>query len=380
MVHKTGSSMACDLPWMAWSSWTTTGRIQLFNSFQMDTGSHQAPYGSSDGDNGGPWQLIKTEYRGITPGHYTGWFANGQYFDGNFLPGGASGGFTPPQGPVLASGLDMISKGTTLMSRALPTNPSSSLAQFLGELHEGLPHIFGSSLLRDRTDFLRGSGSEYLNAEFGWAPMVSDVRKFAHAVKHSHEILRQFHKDSGKKIRRRRAFPDEISEAEFHGGIFPLGGLNTWLIGDIYWTNTVKCWFSGAFKYYVPVSDTVAGKFERFAADADKLLGVRLTPDVLWELTPWSWAYDWFTNTGDIMKNISQLGHDGLVMQYGYLMRSSEQLERRSASMGGSNSTLEIYTATKQRLPATPYGFGVDMGGLSNTQIAILAALGISRR
>jgi hypothetical protein len=114
-------------------------------------------------------------------------------------------------------------------------------------------------------------------------------------------------------------------------------------------------------------------------ADAKKLLGIRLTPDTLWQLAPWSWAGDWVANTGDIITNVSNLGVDGLVMQYGYMMSHSSYEESTSFEYQGSNGFYRYVQETKKRVPASPYGFGLVFDGLSNHQKAIAAALGITR-
>lgn len=109
-----------------------------------------------------------------------------------------------------------------------------------------------------------------------------------------------------------------------------------------------------------------------------------MTPEVLWELAPWSWAVDWFSNTGDVIHNISTLGYDGLVMEYGYMMTHTQYDRRVEATALVNGVSVSARTVsrreTKRRTVATPYGFGIDDTTLSPRQLAILAALGLSRR
>lgn len=352
------------------------------NSGRMEGMTHSKPYGRVSGDNGGPWRLEKTSYS-VTPAVFPQWtyLAPGQFYYGPVVPGAGTGGWlqTVTNGSPKTEG-EMSALGTTLVSRALPNNPAFSLSTFLGEMKEGFPSIVGSSTLKDRTHFLRNSGNEYLNLEFGWKPLVSELRSFAHAVKHSEKIMNSYRKGSDKKIRRERRFQDKVSEQKYTGNLFPVpSDFNQFGTGSISITKTDKTWFSGAFRYHIPVTDTVAGDMARFSSYANVLLGVKLTPSVLWELTPWSWAVDWFTNTGDIMNNISLLGQDGMVMEYGYVMCSSEYEDDRKGVFLGKHCSLNKKHAVKQRFPATPYGFGVDMTKLSTRQVAVLAALGLSK-
>jgi len=69
-------------------------------------------------------------------------------------------------------------------------------------------------------------------------------------------------------------------------------------------------------------------------------------------------------------------------MQYGYMMcyDFTEEITAATAQdpMFGS-SRVTRSQVTRQRVPATPYGFGFDMTALTGRQTAILVALGLAR-
>jgi hypothetical protein len=117
---------------------------------------------------------------------------------------------------------------------------------------------------------------------------------------------------------------------------------------------------------------------------ANKLIGLRLTPDVVWSVAPWSWAVDWFTNTGDVLKNNSALGNDGLTLLYGYHMREyTVKTVTVSTTLpfngnGPLTSTRTIERTVKQRRPANPYGFGAGGLPLTTRKQAIIAAIATS--
>lgn len=122
-----------------------------------------------------------------------------------------------------------------------------------------------------------------------------------------------------------------------------------------------------------------------YTADmARRLYGVRVSPSVIWNLTPWTWAIDWASNAGDVLQNIEAFSNDGLVMRYGYIM--SEQSVRYDRRWKGAYNRVPLTTAdaygvtSKVRERATPYGFGLDPDGFSGSQLSILAALGMTRR
>jgi hypothetical protein len=144
-------------------------------------------------------------------------------------------------------------------------------------------------------------------------------------------------------------------------------------------------WFSGAFSYGMPLNSTSRGGMTSLAEKAKKLFGISLTPDVLWELTPWSWAVDWFTNTGDVLSNLSDAVSLGLVMHYGYMMEHT--LHSYTYTLDGCThegksiqlAPVTLAVETKKRMHANPFGFGVSWDSLSPFQLSIAAALGISR-
>jgi hypothetical protein len=125
---------------------------------------------------------------------------------------------------------------------------------------------------------------------------------------------------------------------------------------------------------------------ERNALAAKRVFGAELTPETLWELTPWSWAIDWFSNAQDVIHNLNAMKIYGLVLRYGYMMEHSiNKVTYSYEAIPGTYvqkpdvSDLSFVTETKLRQKANPFGFGVSWDGLSPLQLAITAALGLSR-
>jgi len=150
-------------------------------------------------------------------------------------------------------------------------------------------------------------------------------------------------------------------------------------------TDTKKTWFSGEFVYRYPPVDALLVR--RMRAYARSILGVSLSPDTLWNITPWTWLADWFGNAGDILANVSAISEDDLVMRYGYLMqevkREISHVHNGVVPTWGTVPRTISGTTTyvvKSRIGASPYGFGMTWDDLSPRQFAILAALGITRR
>jgi len=128
------------------------------------------------------------------------------------------------------------------------------------------------------------------------------------------------------------------------------------------------------------MGDDMSSRFKRYESEANRLLGTRISPEVVWNLAPWSWAVDWFSDTGDVIHNISVLGSDGLVLQYGYAMNQTLRSVQINGTLpNGKTTSYSFEEKVLWRRPATPYGFGINLQTLTSKQIAVMAALGLSR-
>jgi hypothetical protein len=291
--------------------------------------------------------------------------------------------------------------GTSAIATVEPTNPLTGLAVTLGELRsEGIPSVPGIQLWRDRTDLARSAGSAYLSKEFGWDPLLSEIRNFVRVSRSHDRLLRDYERGSGRKIHRKLTMPAS-REVTVHGDesgtrLYPS-------LSNDYFVVTPKSsqtlivekqrWFEGCFTYYLPPFDPDGSNWERNRRIAAKLYGVGITPEVLYDLTPWSWALDWVSNAGDVLHNIGAFRDNGLVMQYGYVMETishhsivrTYNIRSREVEWGGggygpvpTSVSSHVVSTTKVRQTATPYGFGLDWSGFSPFQLSILVALGMS--
>lgn len=332
-----------------------------------------------DGDSGSEWKLHRDSDT-VYPGLHHDSVEQFSTFDGQFSMSPFPTGTIEVHSAPVETGVGALQAlGTTAIARVEPTNPAFEMSTFIGEtITGGAPSIVGHSLWKERAQVARGAGSEYLNYQFGWVPLLSDIRGFMYAVKHSGEILDAYRKGSDLKIRRGYKFPVEDDTKMVSGNYIPAPTSYPFFIpGTTVSQKHEQIWFSGAFKYHIPVSVEQMDKFQLWGQYAEHVLGVEVTPETLWNIAPWSWAVDWFSNTGDLLHNVSALGDDGLVMQYGYLMKHSQV--RVSTRSNDGRTARTLLKEWKQRTHANPYGFGVDFASLSGKQVAILAALGLSR-
>lgn len=366
-------------------------------------------------DGGGPFYTTRLSSF-VNPGYitdaYSGEFGP-RYYSGPVWPNFPSseqlssvswkGQIDPSSSERASWESSLNSKGATAISLSNPVNPVSNLGTTLAEtFREGVPSLPGIQLWKAKTKILKGFGSEYLNYQFGWDPLRSEVESVRDAARHHRDIMKQYQRGEGRNTRRRFDFPLQKQSVK---GIEDTGYSNNPLSSSFINVSSpigrrrvskveeTKTWFEGCFTYALPSSTDSWGKVLSAGDSADHLFGIKLTPDVLWELTPWSWAVDWFSNAGDVINNVTNFGTAGLVMRYGYMMY--ETIERvtvevdvgyfnRKTSSGitpqqSGPSSCGYERRTKVRTAANPFGFGIGWEGLSPTQLAITAALGISR-
>jgi len=291
-----------------------------------------------------------------------------------------------------SSDMELNSFGATAISRCAPANPHAQILTSIGELYrDGLPSAVGVKTIRDRDP-----GSEFLNYQFGIAPLVSDLKDLHRSLTESEKILARYLRDSGRLVRRRYEQPESIETsvttsvgASFLGRpsvVTPLyAGSTSGATRVATTTITSKRWFSGAFTYHAAIPDGLLNNMRLRIQEYNHLFGILPTPAVLWNLTPWSWAFDWVANMGDVLNNISMFQSDGLLLAYGYVMEHKTitreyHLYGYSMSNAGAVNEVQRFTSeVKVRRRATPYGFGLKLEDFTDRQWAILIALGLSQ-
>ena len=305
----------------------------------------------------------------------------------------------------------MNSDGAVAISQCAPTNPTANLGTTLAEtFREGVPSLPGIQSWERRTRAAKAAGSEYLNYQFGWAPLASEVHSVVHAARNHRDIMQNYRHNEGRDIHRRFDFPSEtlasltVNNSDQYFGDTHLASFADYVAGVN--GKPAKCsstykkvrnrWFEGCFTYGGPGKADNFARAIGFGSEADAVFGLALTPSVLWELTPWSWAVDWFTNAGDVINNVSNFATAGLVMRYGFMMEETieeyrtdydgQEMRYRKTASPKTYSKKPVGSCSvgkrlisRSRVPASPFGFGIGWEDLSPTQLAITAAIGITR-
>nr|UJQ85984.1 MAG: hypothetical protein 1 [Leviviridae sp.] len=281
--------------------------------------------------------------------------------------------------PGVPSDLSLSADAATAFARTEPLNPAFDLPTLIGELRmEGIPNLPGRAV-QEQVSLARKSGSEYLNVEFGWLPLVRGLRDFAKVVNSSDQILTEHRRKANVWIDRSYEWP-ETTNYQWSSCNFVVNPDVGFFTGGGRFQHTfTRKWYEAEYKYYLPTGPSMGDKFARYGSYARKLLGVAPTPEAIWNLSPWSWAADWFSNAGDVIHNVSALGNGGLVFRNAYIMSHTGRVTIDSGSFAGTFMTKTLTEETKIRRAGTPFGFDVSFSSLSPRQLAITAALGLSR-
>lgn len=378
---------------------TLAGEASFLKSFQ----DKEAQSSSLLFDNGHTFSTTK----------YSGWLTHAAHkvagwdslYVGPILPVDTVSGGTRWIDPGAADSAFVKRSGVAAIAATQPTNPASTFGVgLLSTTIEGLPRIPGQ-IFHIGEDFMRNLAHGHLSVNFDWLPFISDLRSSIHAMLNASRILRQYQRDSGRMVRRSFHFPEEHSFTKM-GESFtininaPSGGSSTAWSNMVFGTGGVsktsryvetirRTYFKGAYTYFLPPIKDRLDWLQEYEQKANHLLGLELTPTLLWQLAPWSWLIDWKLNVGQNLKTFSNFHTDGLVLRYGYLMVhtitnniiSVNALKTStSTNVWQSIDPTVVYSSErKERIRSTPYGFGVDPASFTTKQWSILGALGMTR-
>ncbi len=325
------------------------------------------------------------------------------------------------------NGLDQRGHSTRLINAANPYNNQASFLATAVELLRGdVPKVLGNlrrhyieiqalkTRFRDVRQAAKYLGEQSLNVQFGWAPIIRDIGAGLQVLLTVDRAL--FPSDSTRRRRdamlfsvgdqtrrtvewtanthlssRYGSWPSQETSLLHNGRTKGGYVIRTPITTDIALSSSADIRLTAKFNTGLSPTAITNGYVDR----GIELLGLKLTPEVIWELTPWSWLIDWFSNIGTIVSNVSTLGADNAKLNYAY----STLRYRESVSFNGYRPPLITETSAKPqgylswsgdvafvqqsdmkvRLAASPFGFSVSTPGLSAIQWGILASLGLAR-
>lgn len=191
---------------------------------------------------------------------------------------------------------------TTLLARTNPGRAEVSIPVFIAELKD-LPHMVksaGDYLLKRRKNWFRSTAGQYLSWQFGWSPLFSDLRKMldfeSSVTKRAKEIERLY---SNKGLKRRVRLGN-WGAAETHNSQAIESGLGTVLSARMSIFTQSERW--GTVRWLPtdrPTSILDLPDYRKLARKA--VFGLSFQAEDAWNLIPWSWLVDWFSNAGEYL-------------------------------------------------------------------------------
>lgn len=333
-------------------------------------------------DNGGPfWSINRYQTPGqFNPGPLTrGW----DRYTGTI-------GLYPPD-PLDFPFLDGRSFQAEAFNKMRPAKPVFDGFQELLELRD----VPKSLKQRYESSGLHKAANNHLEISFGWLPLVGATQRFVKEYIDREKTAQQLVRDNGRRIRRKIVVyrNEDYSEVEYdhgYGYLNPNLGMKFYAEaphGKLRTGFSDRVWAMAQFMYWLPsLPDPVRFK----DALMRELFGVGLPSlKTIYELMPWSWLIDYFTNLGDIVSNMSSGVEDRLATDRFYVMRQREGVTIRTAQWqmwddergdtpiqcNALSKTVFVHKTRMQGHPFDPYFSGED---LSLMQASILGALGIS--
>lgn len=244
----------------------------------------------------------------------------------------------------------------------------------------------------------KGAADHFLNHQFGWVPFISDMSKFIQTYQNAAAIKSRLTNENNRWITRRATLLNSFQETKLAGDfgmrVEPAGDHVNILLDsppswEVWERKASLITTSGSFKYYRPEFDDSLPDYGSVMNTIQRQLtmyGARLSPSNIYKAVPWSWAIDWFTDFGSVIDRATDWGLDGIVSKYLFLMRHDYRevvLKQVLPFKTGGSVTLEFSRVTDvkiRRESDSPYGFGLTWNSLTPRQLAILAALGVSRK
>lgn len=184
---------------------------------------------------------------------------------------------------------------------AADVNPSKAkvdVAVFIGELRD-LPSLFKNV----GDDIFKYGANEYLKAQYGWRPLIKDLRNFFKVVNLVDKRMRnleRLNKDKMLRLPYRNKNPEVTLGAASYTemrDMFP--GWQVELDTQVSWRTSR--WATVAFATEVPENLVTLPSKDTLARVNQALYGGVVDGATLWQLMPWSWLFDWSSNVGDFL-------------------------------------------------------------------------------
>lgn len=227
--------------------------------------------------------------------------------------------------------------------------------------------------------------NHYLCAQFGWFPLIEDIHKLLHLQSYILKKNAELHKlyESGSGLRRRLRFKDETQNGSATWSYALYGPANfVDVTYDCYChrrTWATMRWKPTTTPGYHPSEEQYASYARRIAAG----LTVSGLFDGVWDLLPWSWMIDWFTNVSKFARayanTVPVAGSDMCFMSESIRSYTPKAVTYRGCSSPNVSASGSYTRSEKTRLVSSTISAGFNVPYLDTFRLSILGALFVQR-
>lgn len=281
----------------------------------------------------------------------------------------------------------------TAVAAAHPGEPLVDIPVFLVELRD-IPEMYKHAFRRAKTlsnaaksKSLRGvrrylqnprnPSEDWLNWHFGWSPLLSDLFRLAGVAGDMQRRARMHRNASNNVITRRSNLGSSSAQSVTNQSPYDSTVTSWW--GSRTKTTHQTQWVVSHWRQ--DPTYLSASLFSQQAQLFRAALGLEFSIDQAWELMPWSWMVDWFSEIGSVIKTRSNRA--GITFKNASYMTYTETKEVvipwRPPLTGLSGSPAVFKRETKSRTPYAPSILSGFVNIYSSSQLATIASLAITR-
>jgi len=264
--------------------------------------------------------------------------------------------------------VDMLA--ANVLARSNPSKPSLDIVAFIAQW----PQTIELLELRGRTLLKKFFGS-YVKYQFEIATLIDDLLHLALFVQEVNRRMKRLNDayKYGNSIKKVRLGTLKYKESS----VSYINSITNLIQAELTFHHESN--LSGYCRWYPQFPHRPHPADELKVAAIRATLGIDFSLRTAWELVPWSWLIDWFTNFGDLLDSyrnvVNMVPGEPCVMQHAYYRITDKILS--------SHPTLHIkpYFAEyerKTRWPKTP-SLSATIPLLEDSQLAILASIKASR-
>lgn len=278
-------------------------------------------------------------------------------------------------------------------------SPASSMTTLLARTNPSRPDYVPLTLLQDLVDIprmlkdvgrlittpkrkllnLKEVGNQHLGFQFGWKPLFQDVKDLLDLQSHIHRRLLELQRLNNLGGLKRRIRLGVWGDAATN--------LRTLESLEVFWTATESVdsqsirWGTVRWLPNVPLPPSTSRDAELNRQARKVVLGLSLESTLkgAWDLIPWSWLIDWFSNVGDFALQFSNTipatSHDACIMTH-----TETQFRYKTLSIDRSLSPTDGYVthSLKERYVG-PGSLDVHLPFIGLDRLSILGALFVQR-